>query len=182
MNMANDIKAKMNESLEHFKKELRNLRTNRANPGMLDSVQVDVYGSQMRIRDLGTTSVGDGRMLVVTAFDPQTAGPISKAIEKQLGFNPILEGNIVRVPIPPMSEEVRKEIAKQAKQEAEKAKVSIRDIRRKGNDLLKKQKSDGEITEDIQKKSEKQIQDLTDDFCKQIDQLAKEKEKDILEV
>ncbi|MEX0961406.1 MAG: ribosome recycling factor [Simkaniaceae bacterium] len=182
MNVLDETQLKMKDALEHLKQELRNLRTNRANPGMLDSIQVEVYGSQMKIRDLATVSVGDSRVLVVTAYDASTAGPISKAIEKQLSFQPILEGNVVRIPVPPMSEEVRKEMAKQARQEGEKTKITIRDIRRKNNELVRKQKAEGEITEDIQKKSEKKIQELTDEYCKMADQITKEKEKEIMAV
>jgi len=182
MDIIKQTEKKMNDALEHLKVELRNLRSNRANPGMLDSVQIEVYGSQMKIRDLGTVAAGDARSLVVTVFDPQTSGPVAKAIEKQLGFQPIVEGATVRIPIPPMSEEVRTQIAKQARQEGEKAKVVVRNVRREGNDLLKKQKGASEITEDIQKRSEKKIQELTDDFCKQIDTLSKDKEKEIMTV
>ncbi|MDX8430768.1 MAG: ribosome recycling factor [Candidatus Algichlamydia australiensis] len=180
--MEKEIQKKMEDALGHLQEDLRNLRTNRPNPGMLDSIVVEVYGSNMKIRDLGSVAVAD-RQLVVTAYDAQTAGPISKAIEKSsLGLQPILEGNIVRVPIPPMSEEVRKDMAKQAKEKGEKAKVSIRNIRRDGNDLVRKQKSSGDISEDDQKRLEKKIQELTDKCCKEADELVKSKEKDILVV
>ncbi len=183
MSIEKEVETKMKDALEHLKQELRNLRTNRPNPGMLDSVKVEVYGSQMKIRDLASVSVADGRQLVVTAFDGQTAGPIAKAIEKSpLGVRAILEGNIVRIPIPPMSEEVRKDIAKQAKDRGEKAKISIRNIRRDGNELVRKQKSDGEISEDVQKRAEKKIQEFTDKSCKEADELTKAKEKDIMVV
>ncbi|GAB5411043.1 MAG: ribosome recycling factor [Chlamydiales bacterium] len=181
--MEKETEKKMKDALEHLSQDLRNLRTSRPNPGMLDSVQVEVYGSNMRIRDLGSVSVADGRQLVITAYDAQTAGPIAKAIEKSpLGLQPILEGNIVRIPIPPMSEEVRKDMAKQAKEKGEKAKITIRNIRRDGNDAIRKQKADGDISEDIQKKSEKKIQEFTDKYCKEADELVKSKEKEIMVV
>ena len=181
--MEKETEKKMKDALEHLSQDLRNLRTSRPNPGMLDSIVVVVYGSNMKIRDLGSVSIADGRQLVITAYDAQTAGPIAKAVEKSpLGLQPILEGNIVRIPIPPMSEEVRKDMAKQAKEKGEKAKVTIRNIRRDGNDSIRKQKADGDISEDIQKKTEKKIQEFTDKYCKEADELVKSKEKEILEV
>ncbi len=183
MKTQDEIKSSMEDTIEHYKKELRNLRTGRPNPGMLDDVTVEVYGAEMRLKELASVSISEGRQLVVTPFDPQTAGPISKGIEKaNLNVQPILEGNLVRVPVPPLSEEVRRDIVKQGKKKAEDTKISIRDSRRRGNEILKKQKSDGEITEDIQKKSEKLIQELTDKYCKTVDDLFSEKEKDIMEV
>lgn len=181
--MEKETEKSMKDALEHLNQDLRNLRTSRPNPGMLDSIQVVVYGSNMKIRDLGSVSVADGRQLVITVYDVQTAGPTAKAIEKSpLGLQPILEGNIIRIPIPPMSEEVRKDMAKQAKEKGEKAKITIRNIRRDGNDSIRKQKADGDISEDIQKKTEKKIQEFTDKYCKEADELVKSKEKDILEV
>lgn len=183
MSTLNDTKSGMESAIEHFKQEMRNLRTGRPNPGMLDGVMVEVYGSEMRIKELASVSIADGRQLLITPFDPQTAGPIAKGIEKaNLNVQAILEGNLIRVPVPPLSEEVRKDIVKQGRKRAEDAKVAIREHRRKGNDTLKKQKGDSEITEDLQKKTEKQIQELTDKFCKEVDVLFVEKEKDIMEV
>jgi ribosome recycling factor len=183
MNTIDDIKSKMQEGLEHYKKELTQLRSGKANAGMLDSIPIEVYGTQMRIKELANVSTPESRQILVTPFDPQTAGPIGKSIEKaNVGMQPILEGNVIRINIPPMDESMRKEIAKQAKKKAEDAKVSIREVRRKGNDLVRKQKADGDITEDDMKKAEKKIQELTDDFCKQIDELYSVKEKEIMTV
>lgn len=183
MTITEDTKKKMEASIEHFQDELRKLRTGCANPSILDSVMVESYGTAMRLKDIANVSVSEARQLLVTPFDPQVAGPISKGIEKAgLNLQPILEGNLVRVPIPPMNEDVRKDIVKQAKKKAEDSKVSIRDHRRKANDTAKKQKSDGDMTEDILKKTEKQVQELTDQYCKKIDELCTAKEKDILEV
>lgn len=173
----------MVEALEHFKKELRNLRTGRANPGILDSVTVEVYGTQMRLKELANVSAPEPRQLIISPFDPQTAGSISKGIEKaNLNLQPILEGTIIRINVPPMDEAMRKEIVKQGKKKAEEAKVSLREVRRKGNDLVKKLKSDGDITEDEVKRTEKQIQEHTDHFCKEVDDLFNAKEKEILTV
>lgn len=183
MNIADDTKAKMNESIEHFKKELNHLRSGRANPGMFDAVLIEVYGTQMRMKELATITSPEPRQILITPFDPQTAGPIAKSIEKaNLNVQPMLEGHIIRINIPPMDENMRKEIVKQGKKKAEDAKVVIREHRRKGNDLVKKQKADGDLTEDDVKKVEKTIQELTDKFCKQIDELFAVKEKEILTV
>ncbi|NGX46824.1 MAG: Ribosome-recycling factor [Chlamydiae bacterium] len=183
MSIADETKTKMQEALEHFKKELAQLRSGRANPGMLDSVPIEVYGTQMRIRELANVSTPEARQILITPFDPQTAGPIGKSIEKaNLGLQPILEGNLIRINIPPMDESMRKEIVKQGKKKAEDAKVAIREVRRKSNDLVRKQKADSDITEDEVKKAEKSVQELTDDFCKQIDELFAVKEKEIMTV
>jgi ribosome recycling factor len=178
-----ECKENMVKALDHYKEELKGMRTSRPSSSMLDSVSLEVYGTPMRMRDVATVAVADGNQLVVTPFDPSTANSIAKGIEKaNLNLQAAVDGNVVRVPIPPMSEERRKEIAKDAREKGEKTKVTIRDVRRKANDLTKKQKSDGEITEDDLKRDEKLIQELTDKFCKQVDELFTEKEKDILAV
>ncbi|SRR5581483_3566524 len=183
MSITAETKTKMQAALEHFKTELKNLRTNRANPGMLDGVSVDVYGSQMRIKELANVTVPEPRQLLITPFDPQTAGAIGKGIEKaNLNLQPMVEGAIIRINVPPMDESMRKQIVKQGKQKAEDSKIAIRDIRRKNNELARKQKADGLITEDVMKKEEKGIQDLTDKFCKEIDDLFTAKEKEIMTV
>ena len=183
MSIMEDCKKSMEKAVEHYKDELKSMRTNRPSPNMLDNVVIEVYGSEMRMRDVATVAVSDGNQLIITPFDPSTANSIAKSIEKaNLNIMPAVDGNIVRVPIPPMSEERRKEIAKDAREKGEKAKVTIRDIRRKSNDQVKKQKTDGEISEDEQKKNEKLIQEHTDKYCKHIDELFSSKEKDILEV
>lgn len=183
MSIVNETESKMKNAIEHFKTELRNLRSGRANPSMLDSVVVEVYGTEMKIKELAQVSVSEGRQLLVTPYDPQIAGSISKGIEKaNLSLRPILEGGHIRVPIPPLTEEIRKDVVKLGKKKAEETKVQIREIRRKSNELVRKQKTDNDITEDVMKKLEKQIQDLTDKFCKEVDQLFSEKEKDIMEV
>ena len=173
----------MQKALDHYQEELKNLRTSRPSSTMLDGVSIEVYGTEMRMKELATVSVTDGNQLVISPFDPNNANAIAKGIERaNLGLLPSVDGTIIRVPIPPMSEERRHEIAKDAKEKGEKAKVTIREHRRKANDLIKKQKSDGDISEDEQKKNEKHIQELTDQFCKKVDDLFHAKEKDILEV
>jgi ribosome recycling factor len=183
MSVTEQTKSKMQTALEHFKNELKNLRTNRANPAMLDGVIVEAYGSQMRIKELANVTVPEPRQLLISPFDPQTAGSIAKGIEKaNLNLQPVVEGQVIRIHVPPMDESMRKQIVKQGKEKAEDAKIVIRDIRRKNNELVRKQKVDGIVTEDVMKKEEKGIQDLTDKFCKEIDDLFATKEKEIMTV
>ncbi len=183
MSITDDIKAKMRSSVDHFKQELKGLRSNRANPAMVEHVVVEVYGSQMRIKEMANISTPEARQILISPFDPQTAGPIAKGIEKaNINLQPILEGQTIRINIPPMDENMRKEIVKQGKKKAEDSKVVVREIRRKGNEQVRKQKADGEITEDQMKKAEKTIQDYTDQFCKEIDDLFSQKEREIMTV
>lgn len=183
MSVPDQTKSKMVAAVDHFKAELKNLRTNRANPGMLEGVLVEVYGAQMRIKELANVTVPESRQLLISPFDPQTAGAIAKGIEKaNLNLQPVVEGQSIRINVPPMDESMRKQIAKQGKQKAEDAKITIREIRRKGNEQVRKLKADGMITEDVMKKDEKTIQDLTDKFCKEIDDLFTAKEKEIMAV
>src|SRR5271170_3118986 len=124
-------KAKMQAALEHFKTDLKNLRTNRANPGMLDGVLVEAYGSHMRIKELANVTVPEPRQLLISPFDPQTSAAIAKGIEKaNLNLQPVVEGQVIRINVPPMDESMRKQIVKQGKQKAEDSKIALRDIRR----------------------------------------------------
>jgi ribosome recycling factor len=183
MSVTEQTKVKMQAALDHFKTELKNLRSNRANPGMLDGVLVEAYGSQMRIKELANVTVPEPRQILISPFDPQTSGAIAKGIEKaNLNLQAVVEGQIIRINVPPMDESMRKQIVKQGKQKAEDAKIAIRDIRRKNNELARKQKADGLLTEDVMKKEEKGIQELTDKFCKEIDDLFAAKEKEIMTV
>ena len=177
-------KLKMQAALEHFKGELKNLRTNRANPGILDGVSVEVYGSHMKIKELANVTTPESRQILISPFDPQTASAISKGIEKaNLGLQPTLEkGGAIRINIPPMDEAMRKQIVKQGKQKAEEAKVSMREIRRKSNEVVDKQEKDGLLTQDAAKKEKEGIQKRTDESCKDIDTLFAAKEKEIMTV
>lgn len=173
----------MKDVIDHFKKELASLRTGRANPNMLDGVMVEVYGSMVPLKNLGNVTTPEARQILIAAYDPATAGPISKAIEKaNLGIHPILEGHMVRINVPPLDESMRKKIVEQGKKKAEDAKVSTREVRRKANEQVRKAKADGDITEDEMKKAEKTIQELTDENCKVIDQLFATKQTEILKV
>jgi ribosome recycling factor len=180
MSIMDNTKSKMTAAIEHFKEELKSIRTGRANPAMVDSVFVDAYGSQMRIKEIASITVPEPRQLVITPFDAGLKGAIGKAIEKaNLGFMPIVDGNLVRIKIPPMDETQRKEMVKLCHRRKEEAKVSIRNIRRDGNEEARKQKSLMTIAEDEMKRLEKQIQELTDKFCKDAEDLADKKEKEI---
>jgi len=183
MSVVSDTKQKMKEAIEHFKKEISLLRTGRANPAMFDGVNIEVYGTTMKLRELANVTTPEPRQIAIHPFDPQTVGPIAKSIEKaNLNVNPITEGTFIRINIPPLDESMRKEIVKQGKKKAEDSKIVIREIRRKANDLVRKQKAEGIIAEDELKKAEKNIQDLTDDHCKQVDELFAAKEKEIMTV
>ncbi|MDR3624479.1 MAG: ribosome recycling factor [Chlamydiales bacterium] len=176
-------KTKMTAAVEHLKTELKSIRTGRANPSMLDSVTVDVFGTPTRLKGVANVTAPEGRQLLITPFDPNNVGSIAKAIEKaNLNLQPIADGNVVRIKIPPMDSNARQEMVKLCKKKAEEAKVSIRNIRRECNESVKKQKSAGDIAEDQMKRLEKQIQDLTDKSCKEIDDAAHAKEKDVMEI
>jgi ribosome recycling factor len=182
-NITDQTKTKMQAALEHFKAELKSLRSNRANPAVLDGVMVEAYGAQMRLKELANITVPEPRQLLVSPFDPQTSGAIAKGIEKaNLNLQPVIEGQVIRINVPPMDETMRKQIVKQGKQKAEDSKIALREIRRKNNELARKQKADGLITEDVMKKEEKGIQELTDKFCKEVDDLFTAKEKEIMAV
>ncbi len=180
MSILEQTKAKMRTAIEHFKNDLKNIRTGRANPGMVEHVMIEVYGSSMRLKDIASITTPEARVLQITPFDPQITATISKGIEKaNLGFNPNIDGNIIRLKIPPMTEELRKKMAKICHDEKEKSKVIVRNLRREANELARHQKAEGEIGEDLLKKLEKQIQDETDKACKEIDELADKKEKEV---
>jgi ribosome recycling factor len=180
MSIIEQTKAKMKAVLEHLKHELQSIRTNRANPSMLDGVMVEVYGAMMRVKDVASITTPESRLLLITPFDPSTASAIGKSIEKaNLGMMPIVDGHVIRLKIPHMDENIRKDMVKLCHKRSEEAKVSIRNVRRDGNELARKQKSEGNIGEDIMKKMEKEIQDLTDKFCKEADELSDKKEKEI---
>lgn len=182
-NIEAQVKTAMQAAIDHLKAELKTLRTGRANSGMLDRIQVEVFGSFVPIKSLGSITVPEPRQIVVTPFDPSSLAAISKAIEAaNLGVHPMVDGRVVRIPVPPPDEASRKHIAKQCKEFGEKSKVAMREIRRKFNELVRKQKTDGTIPEDQMKKHEKHIQELTDKYCKEIDSVCSEKEKEIMTV
>ena len=176
-------KAAMQVAIDHFKQELKALRTGRANSAMLDKVHVELYGSSVRLKEAASITVPEARQILVTPFDPAAVHAIAKGIEAaNLGLHPMVDGKVIRVNVPPMDEASRKNMVKQCKELGEKAKISLRDVRRKFNDLVRKQKTDSVLTEDQVKRLEKQIQEYTDRFCKDVDLVAAEKEKEIMTV
>jgi ribosome recycling factor len=175
--------SKMDKSIQSFKKDLSTLRTGRANPNMLDIIKVDVYGQMMPIEQLGTISVPEARLISIQVWDKANIALIDSAIQKsELGINPQVDGQIIRLRIPDLTEERRKELIKVLKSMAEKGKVSIRNIRREANEELKKKLKEKVISEDENKKFEKNIQKLTDTNIENIDKISTEKEKEILQI
>ena len=181
-----DVKSyslKMDKAIEVFSKELTSLRTGRANASMLDLVRVDVYGQQMPINQLGSITTPEPRTINIQVWDINNVNIIDAAIKKsELGLNPQIDGQLIRLPVPDLSEERRGEMKKIVRSMGEKCKVSIRNIRRDGNDELKKNLKNKEISEDELKKNEKIIQDHTDKYIKMIDEKVMSKEKDIMTI
>ena len=174
---------KMDKTFEVFTKELTSLRTGRANSNMLDLVKVDVYGQAMPINQLGSITTPEPRMINIQVWDLNNVTLIDSAIKKSdLGLNPQIEGQLIRLPIPDLSEERRSEIKKMIKTMGEKCKVSIRNIRREANDNLKNLLKNKEISEDDEKKFEKLVQTFTDDHIKKIDEKVTTKEKEIMTI
>ena len=176
-------KDKMNKTIELFSKELSSLRTGRANASMLDLIKVDVYGQKMPINQLATITAPEPRTINVQVWDVNNVPLIDSAIRKsELGLNPQIDGQLMRLPIPDLNEERRIELKKIIKTTGEKCKISIRNIRREANDELKKLLKSKEISEDEEKKSEKLIQDITDTNIKIIDEKIISKEKEIMQI
>jgi len=174
---------KMDKTFNVFTNELSSLRTGRANSKMLDLVKVDVYGQKMPINQLGTITTPESRMINVQVWDLNNVNLIDSAIKKsELGLNPQIDGQLIRLPIPDLSEERRNEIKKMIKTMGEKCKVSIRNIRREANDDLKNLLKKKEISEDDENKFEKKIQSFTDDHIKKIDEKIISKEKEIMTI
>ncbi len=175
-----DLTRRMDGAIDNLKTELSGLRTGRASVSMLEPVVVDVYGSKMPLNQVGTVGVPEARLLTVQVWDMNNAQAVDKAIrESGLGLNPQTEGNLIRVPIPELNEERRKELTKVAGQYAESARVSIRNVRRDGMDDIKK---DSDYSEDDKKRESENVQKLTDDKIKIVDDMLASKEKDIMTV
>lgn len=178
-----DAEDRMKKSIEHLKSDLASLRAGRANPAMLDKIMVDYYGEPTPINQLANITVPEARLIVVQPWDKTSIPEIEKAILKSdLGVNPTNDGNVIRIAIPQLTEERRKEIVKIVKKRGEEAKVAIRNIRREANDMLKSSEKDKLISEDESKKGMDEIQKLTDKYIKDIDTILQAKEKDIMEV
>ena len=176
-------KEKMTKTIDLFSKELMSLRTGRANASMLDLIKVDVYGQKMPINQLATVTVPEPRTINVQVWDLNNVSLIDSAIKKsELGLNPQIDGQLMRLPIPDLNEERRTELKKMIKNIGEKCKVSIRNIRREANDEIKKMLKSKDISEDEEKKSEKNIQNITDTNIKIIDEKVELKEKEIMTI
>lgn len=176
-------KEKMNKSITAFSRELASIRAGRANASLLDRINVDYYGVPTPVNQLAGISTPEPRLLVISPYDKSVLGEIEKAILKSdLGLTPANDGNVIRLTIPPLTEERRKELVKIVKKEAEDARIAIRNVRREANDELKKMEKNGEITEDELRGQVNDIQKLTDDFIAKVDKMAKEKEDEILSI
>lgn len=176
-------KEKMTKSLAAFGRELASIRAGRANASLLDRISVDYYGAPTPINQLAGIAVPEARLLVITPYDKSILGEIEKAIMKSdIGITPTNDGNVIRLMIPALTEDRRKELVKVVKKEAEEAKVAVRNVRRDANDDLKKLEKNGEITEDDLRGYGDDIQKLTDEFIAKVDETAKEKEQEILAV
>ena len=174
---------KMDKAIEVFSKELSSLRTGRANAAMLDLVKVDVYGQQMPINQIGSITTPEPRMINIQVWDQNNVSLVDAAIQKSdLGLNPQIDGQLIRLPVPELNEERRTELKKLIKSIGEKCKVSIRNIRREANEELKKLLKDKEIGEDEEKSSEKNVQTITDNHIKVVDEKVSLKEKEIMTI
>jgi ribosome recycling factor len=176
-----DIQRRMHGAVEALKHDLAGLRTGRASTALLDPIQVDVYGSHMPLNQVATVSAPEPRLLSVQVWDRSNMSAVEKAIRNAgLGINPVTDGQNIRLPIPDLTEERRKELAKLAGQYAEKAKIAVRNVRRDGMDALKQDEKKKEISEDEHKRLDAEVQKLTDETIKEIDGVAAAKEKEIL--
>lgn len=178
-----ESEAKMKKAVDALKKNFAGVRTGRANPALLDHINVNYYGAPVPLKQIASISVPEPRQLLITPYDKNASQDIEKAImTSDLGINPKREANVIRLMLPEPSEERRKDLVKMIKKESEEAKVAVRNVRREGIDSLKKQKSSKAITEDDEKTQDKKVQELTDKYCKEIDALLAAKEKEVMEV
>jgi ribosome recycling factor len=179
----NEMESKMSKSLDAMKHNVNGLRTGRATPALLDSIKVEVYGSLTPINQVGNISAPEARLLVVQVWDKGVAKSVEKAIrESDLGLNPSTDGNLIRVPIPDLTEERRRELVKKAGEHCENAKISIRNVRRDTIDVLKKLEKDKKISEDQLKAHLEKVQKITDANTKKADQLLDEKSREIMKI
>ncbi len=178
-----DARSRMNKSLESLRNELAKIRTGRAHPSLLEHVHVDYYGTEVPVGQAATVAVEDARTLMVTPWDKNMVPVIEKAIlTSDLGLNPTTAGTVIRIPLPPLTEERRRELGKVVHHEGENAKIAIRNIRRDANHHLKELLKDKDITEDDERRSEQEIQELTDLAVSKVDEIVGEKEQELLEI
>jgi ribosome recycling factor len=177
------LKTRMEKAVEDFRRELSATRTGRATVHMLDTVRVNYYGSDMPINQIAQVHAPEAQLITVQPFDPSSLGEIEKAIRSaDLGLNPMNDGKIIRIPVPPLTEERRKEMVKHLHRVLEDHRTAIRNIRRDGNEAIKKAMKDKKISEDDERSSLDQIQKLTDDEIKKMEEMSKAKEKEVLEI
>ena len=175
--------AKMKKAIDALQNEFGTIRAGRANPGVLDKIAVDYYGAPTPINQMAAVSVSEARTLVIQPWDKSTLKAIEKAIlASDIGINPNNDGSVIRITFPPLTEERRKELCKTVAKYGEESKVAVRGVRRDANDKFKVLKKNGDVTEDDLKILEKEIQDLTDKFCKEIDNIMNAKSKEIMEI
>jgi len=178
-----DAEDKMDKALQHLQQELGGLRTGKASPGMVDHIQVQYYGTMTRLRDIANVATPEPRLLVISPFDPSSRQAICQAImAANIGITPIDDGRVIRIPVPELSEERRKELSKVAKRMAEEAKVAIRNVRRDANEHVKSLQKNTKITEDERDGGIEDVQKSTDEYTKKVDDLLEKKEKDIMTV
>jgi len=178
-----DAENRMGKCVESARAEFSSIRTGRASPALLDRLHVEAYGTAVPLKQVATISVPDARTLMIAAFDRNTVGDIRKAIEKSdLGLTPNVDGNAIRLSIPPLNEERRRDLVKLIKKKGEDGKIAVRNVRHKQHDDLRGQLKEHKITEDDNKRMQDQLQKLTDKYVKEIDQLIAAKEKEIMEV
>jgi ribosome recycling factor len=174
---------KMKKSILSLKDEFNSIRTGRASAALFDKIRVDYYGQKTPLNQVASISIPEARLVVIQPWDRSLIGEIEKAIQKsELSLNPSNDGKVVRIAIPPLTEERRKEFVKLAQKMAEQSRVAVRNIRREGNEDLKKSQKDGDINEDETKKGEEDIQKMTDQYIKEINKVLEDKEKEIMEV
>ena len=179
--MLSEVKTRMDASIERVRKDMANVRTGRANVGLLDAVHVEAYGAKMPLNQVATLSIPEPALIVAQPFDPSLMGAVEKAIRNaNLGLNPANDGKVVRIPIPSLTDERRKELSRHVHKQAEEGRNGVRQVRRDANERLKKLLKDHKISEDDERKGLDQIQKLTDDHVKAIDELQKKKDAELL--
>lgn len=181
--ITSDCEEGMKKAVEAFKRDLAKVRTGRATTSMLDGVRVDYYGTPTPVNQVATVTVVDARLLTIKPWEKNMIPVIDKAIRaSDLGLNPVPDSDLVRVPIPPLTQERRRDLAKVVKKQSEDARIAVRGSRRDAMDMIKDGEKEGEITEDERKLGEKKVQDLTDKYVAQVDEVAAAKEKEIMEL
>ena len=178
-----DVKHRMDQAVAGFQSSLASIRTGRASAHMLDSIKVDFYGTQMPINQLAQVATPEANLIVISPYDPSSVKEIEKAIQaSDIGFNPQSDGKIIRVPVPPMTEERRRDVVKHLNKVLEEHRTAIRNVRRDGNDALKKLAKDKKISEDEEKRALEEVQKMTDEEIRRMEELSRKKEVDVMQV